>query len=700
MRRMNMHRSMIGRLLAVAMFACASLAANCAPSPADGAARTPTDETLRFTIREGDILNAFYRQGPIAAHLLLSSGRQPRALVAFPAGNSGVGLWFEPTSAPVEWRLRGEPRGITRRDPQARPLRGIEAEVETDAPRLVPREAVLGSVRVLRDYQVLGTRPDTVATKPQMKSRSLHWARPRLDGAPGYALSVEILAGEIAHESGKPQNSSIAITAPRNRPLRLRITALTGETPLTPLSSAQLLTDTAANDTRSRDALAFLSYQEKFLAGSWRFDTYFGRDTLMSMRLLLPALAPEAAEAGLGSVLERLNAGGEVAHEEDIGEFAVLRHRQEGDAGDAPIYDYNMIDDDFMLAPVAASYLLDHPQGRTRAAAFLARKTGTGERFGDALARNFAWVTAAAAPFAREQKANHLIALKSGKNTGQWRDSQDGLAGGRYPYDVNAVLVPAALSSIARLRTAGLLKPYLTPQQDNALANADRSANLWLRAAPPLFVFEINAKRARRAVSDYAKAQGVDPASALASLPKGTLRFNAIALDAKARAIPVLHSDDGFDLLFLDPPAPVLERSVQALMRPFPAGLMTDIGLLVANPAYADAHIQSLLGRNAYHGTVVWAWQQAVLAAGLDRQLQRNDLPETTRARLTDARTRLWSAIEAAHDVRTSELWSWSYADGRYRVEPFGQRGGDQDESNAAQLWSTVFLALKPPAPR
>lgn len=695
-----MPRSMIGRLLTMAVFACVSLAANCAPPPADGAVRAATNETLRFTIREGDLLNAFYRQGPIAAHLVLSSGRQPRALVAFPAGNSGVGLWFEPTSAPVEWHLRGEPRGITRRDTQGRTLRGIEAEVETDAPRLVAREAVLGSVRVLRDYQVLGTRPDAVATEPQVKSRSLRWARPRLDGAPGYALSVEVLAGGIARESDKKQNRSITITASRNRPLRLRITALTGETPLTPLPSSQLLTEAAANDTRSRDALAFLSYKEKFLGGSWRFDTYFGRDTLMSMRLLLPVLAPEAAEAGLGAVLERLNADGEVAHEEDIGEFAVLRHRQEGGTGDAPVYDYNMIDDDFMLAPVAVAYLLDHPQGRARAAAFLSRKTGAGERFGDALARNFAWVTAAAAPFAREQKASRLIALKSGKATGQWRDSHDGLAGGRYPYDVNAVLVPAALAAISRLRTAGLLKPYFTPQQDNELASAGKSADIWLRAAPPLFVFEINAKRARRAVSDYAKAQGVDPAPALASLPKGALRFNAIALDAKTRAVPVLHSDDGFDLLFLDPPVPALERSVQALMRPFPAGLMTDIGLLVANPAYADAHVQSLFGRNAYHGTVVWAWQQAVLVAGLDRQLQRNDLPKATRTRLTDARTRLWSAIEAAHDVRTSELWSWSYADGRYRVEPFGQRGGDQDESNAAQLWSTVFLALKPPAPQ
>ncbi len=89
--------------------------------------------------------------------------------------------------------------------------------------------------------------------------------------------------------------------------LRLRITALTGEKPLTPLSS-HLLSSSANDDPRSREVLTFLSYEEKFLAGSWRFNTYFGRDTLMSLRLLLPVLEPEALEGGLMAVLQRLAA--------------------------------------------------------------------------------------------------------------------------------------------------------------------------------------------------------------------------------------------------------------------------------------------------------------------------------------------------------------------------------------------------------
>lgn len=94
---------------------------------------------------------------------------------------------------------------------------------------------------------------------------------------------------------------------------------------------------------------------------------------------------------------------------------------------------------------------------------------------------------------------------------------------------------------------------------------------------------------------------------------------------------------------------------------------------------------------------MIWSWQQALLAAGLARQLERDDLPDATRAHLRDAQRTLWAAIDATRDLRTSELWSWSYADGYYRMAPFGQSSGDADESNAAQLWSTVYLAIPRP---
>jgi hypothetical protein len=132
-------------------------------------------------------------------------------------------------------------------------------------------------------------------------------------------------------------------------------------------------------------------------------------------------------------------------------------------------------------------------------------------------------------------------------------------------------------------------------------------------------------------------------------------------------------------------------------MRPFPAGLLTPVGVVVANPVYATTAIKGKLTRSAYHGTVVWSWQQAVLAAGLRRQLQRQDLPLPLIEFLRAAQTRLWQAIGKAHSMRNSELWTWTFANGRFEIAPFGANASDADESNAAQLWSTVYLAI--PAP-
>jgi hypothetical protein len=650
---------------------------------------------LQFRITEGRILNAFYQQGPVAAHLLLTDGTQPRVLVAFPAGNSGVGLWFEKAQSPVHWTL-GTLNGVGRPDARGRMLHGIVADASIDAP-LVVRDAVLSSVRILRDYQITGAYPPEVKSIAKVTGNTVEWTRPRLDGGAGYALSVTVENGEVRGGEGK----ALTLSPFRSgKAMSVRITALTGEMPLTPLGSSRLLGASANDDPRSRHVLSFLSYEEKFLAGSWRFNTYFGRDTLLSLRLLLPALQPDALERGLVSVLQRLAANGEVAHEEDVGEFAVLRHRKRGDPVTAtPIYDYNMIDDDFMLAPVTAAYLLEQPTGRARADVFLAGRMPNGEAVGAALARNFGWVIQSARAFAQAPRPANLISLQPGRNAGEWRDSQNGLAGGRYPFDVNAVFVPAATSAIAQCMRSGMLKPYVTPEQQQILADAAEIADVWAREAPTLFRVRLTNADARRQISAYAAEVGVSPTQGLDALPAADLVVNAIALDSEYKPIPVLHSDGGFALLLQDPPAREVERLVDNMLRPFPAGLLTDAGLLVANPVFADAARQRQLGRTAYHGTVVWSWQQALLAAGMERQIARRDLPEATAEHLRTARQRLWSVIENTRELRASELWSWRFEGGRYHAVPFGQTSGDADESNAAQLWSTVYLSLPAPAP-
>ena len=58
------------------------------------------------------------------------------------------------------------------------------------------------------------------------------------------------------------------------------------------------------------EALSFLFTPKKLLAGAWRFLTYFGRDSLISLLLLDEILSEGehgAIEVGLSAVLERVN---------------------------------------------------------------------------------------------------------------------------------------------------------------------------------------------------------------------------------------------------------------------------------------------------------------------------------------------------------------------------------------------------------
>ncbi|HEY7929416.1 MAG TPA: hypothetical protein VID71_05355 [Steroidobacteraceae bacterium] len=659
-------------------------------APAAAAAQ-PAAQALAFRIHQGGEINAFLRQGDVAAQLVVRDGPAPRLIIAFPAGDSGIGLWLHaPGATAVHWRLLHTPQPVRLADEHGRPLRGLQVDLQADVGTLQLGQVLLSSVRVLRNYEAGSAVPAQLRCLPRLAGDRLDWSRDRLDGAAGYRLSIEALDG--AHVV-----ASRLEAAPGSHRLHLRLQAVSGDPPLAALGAAELLRSSATADPRERNILSFLSYRQKYLAGAWRFDTYFGRDTLFSLLLLAPVLQPQAMSSGIDSVLARLSRQGEVAHEEAIGEYAILLNDAAGRGRSAaPVYDYSMLDEDFLLAPLVARWLLDSPEERARAASFLAARDPSGERRGDALLRNLRYVVQRTRAFATDPGALHLIGLKPGQRAGDWRDSDDGLDGGRYPFDVNVVLVPAALQATQRLLGSGLLRAYLSGGDAALLARAGPQWRTWNEAAAPLFRIELARSAALARLHDYAHRLGMQDTAAAASPDSATLGFEAISLDSAGHALPVMQSDVSLELLLSDPSPEALTGILNTLMLPFPAGLMTPIGLLVANPAFADAATQQRFTRHAYHGTVVWAWQQAVVLAGIARQLQRRDLPASLRQRLLAARQGLWKAIDRTRAFRGSELWSWSYGAGGYRLEPFRTQGGGEAESDAAQLWSTVFLALRP----
>lgn len=676
--------------LLYAWFACAGLLSACDDGSIQSSGTPASSSALSFRMDTGGQINAFYRQDKVAAHLLARSSTKPRLLVVFPAGDSGTGLWFDNTAQPVNWSLDSAPSALSDRDRAGRPLYGIGADLSVDIDALTIYKALLSNVRFLRDFNGGATVPPQILTQPVVQKASVQWQRDRVDGAVGYALRVSLRdGGNIATTAG----GKLVLHAPAGvHTLRLHVDALSGEMPMSPIAHADLLAPAANPDPVSQNVLEFLSFRDKLLAGSWQYDTYFGRDTLISVCMLMPVLQPATIEAGLTSVLGRLSDDGRVAHEEGIGEFALIDNAKNDRADDpTPTYDYKMIDGDYLLAPIAAAWLINDARGQSRAAAYLAQRGSDGRTNGSRLVVNLLHVADTAKPFTQQPTVANLIRLRPGQIVGNWRDSTDGLGDGVYPYDVNAVLVLAALRATSAFLVRGLLDPYLDAGQRATLVNAANEAVVWEQYAPALFRVDVPATQAATDVSGYAPTAGV-PAGAA---PDAPLSFYALSLDEQGTPVPVMNSDGGFALLFDTPPEDQLQRIVADATRPFPAGLVTDVGMLASNPAYAIPSLWPKFTSSAYHGTVVWSWQQAMWVAGLDRQLAREDLSGPTRALLTQARLMIWRAIANAHDMRTSEMWTWSYTGGHYQADAFGTRSADATEANAAQLWSTTYLAIR-----
>lgn len=91
-------------------------------------ARTHEAPPLRFSAPQGAELNEFFRQGPAAAHLVLTPGLAPRVVVAFPAGNSGAAIWFEARSA-LSWQPSVTVQAKHRAGSDRRMWHGVSAEV-------------------------------------------------------------------------------------------------------------------------------------------------------------------------------------------------------------------------------------------------------------------------------------------------------------------------------------------------------------------------------------------------------------------------------------------------------------------------------------------------------------------------------------------------------------------------------------------
>lgn len=223
------------------------------------------------------------------------------------------------------------------------PVVGISTKVRFNSTAVL-NVPILGSIRTIRDF----TEGPSILV-PVIQS-AINFTK---EQSTGVLLSRLWLDNKtITQMSFVPLESGSTVTIHGNKTVldagTYEFNATFDYPQLTQLSAREVLNaesqDLIAQQPDQTTSLSFLSYSEKLVAGAWRFLTYFGRDTMISLLLMQPVLSEGeggAIEAVISAVLERINkTDGFVCHEETIGDYATYQHLLLNQTSTAPLCSY------------------------------------------------------------------------------------------------------------------------------------------------------------------------------------------------------------------------------------------------------------------------------------------------------------------------------------------------------------------------
>ncbi|MBF0545755.1 MAG: hypothetical protein HQM08_15030 [Candidatus Riflebacteria bacterium] len=671
-----------------------------------------------FKVEEGRNINLFYQKDDLSCHIVLTNEFKPKVVVAFPQGNSGAAIFFDENWVENNG-LKMEPIGFPEKVLLENGMIGVKFKIRLNKGKSLIKSLYLESIRYLRDldypeeskkriekvrlFSQKAKIPEQGRVFPEVKilRNRIDASRITLTGKNHYRLILESSDSDFASQNG----GRILLKAQNGDQTTLQIIACCDYENLKPYSVNEILNDgvnefiermrkantpTAERLAEAFRALKFLSYQDKMLAGSWRFLTYFGRDTLLTTLLMKDCFKPQIIQNAIRAVLDRISDTGDVAHEEDIGCQAIYRNidswleidgKIETEAAfarkpqrissalkkfsppsaclselDKPVYDYKMVDDDFLLPIAVREYLDEKGFRKSEKQKFLFSKNLRGESNLISILRNVEFCLESAIPFASNCEYSKLIKIRH-PFVGDWRDSNMGLGYGKYSGNVNVDLVLASLKSIKRILSGEIFSKkqivwlsgtYNFKEVLKCSQNAEILDNFiekWGKSAE-IYKVNLSVDELRESLKklfegnyfgkpekDYFLSELLSNGTNLSNflfqgrvpqdLSKG-LTFYALSLMENGSPVKVINSDFGFRLFLGDPSEEEIRSFLNLIKIPFPLGLKTSAGILVSNPLFSGSdELINQMNRNGYHGTVIWSWQQAMIQKGLMKQIKR-----------------------------------------------------------------------------
>ena len=319
--------------------------------------------------------NYFYADAIVSCQAVLASPlirndsnapAQHRLLFAWPAGNSGAALFFTSEDSKDDipmLKFKASPNGRVldsvryEHDDSSRsrlPSVGVSGLLEVSSSAVLRANlAILGSIRAIRDYtEGHGTLNQHVQKSIAIDElngteKGVSISRLWFDGKTTTRLTIAPASGAGKARITNINSDSIAEFSPGLYSFQALLdypqTLYMPPTQLLKPSYHHLIQE-QPDAVRS---LSFLCTSEKILAGAWRYLTYFGRDSMISLLLLNPVLYEGELgiiEAGLSAVLERVNGeDGSVCHEENLGDYPAACAALNPDKTLEAQYDYKMV---------------------------------------------------------------------------------------------------------------------------------------------------------------------------------------------------------------------------------------------------------------------------------------------------------------------------------------------------------------------
>jgi len=502
-----------------------------------------------------------------------------------------------------------------------------------------------------------------------------------------------------------------------------------------------------------------MCFEEKFFAGLPNYATYFGRDMIMSALMLEPVLRSEMLEHVISSVLTRLRHNGEVDHEEGLGEQAIRErswaytellkeiaaNRKAGkdvstkfEKAEAILSElqkttsnYHMVDDDFQLSVLTAAYFSRKDVSDEQIKRFLNSPLSGTEKPSRLilLLRNLNYVASLAKDYVVNPSVENLISFSWFEydkrwHAGSWRDSRVGYANGRYAMDVNAIWVPAALSSmqmiLKRIQSLGFKDEVIRKQigelafdgNEPTIANQPlaKAIRIW-KDTDTYFRVQLTADEVKARIGKKLAWQPEDQRdywqNILDKHSSEAISFLAVSLDQDGKAIPLINTDPA-TWLFLedltdkyaqnDAEAKLVFTELKDLAKPFPTGLyIEDVGLAVVNDAYATPDVWQGFVDDIYHAPVtVWGREVNLYFLGLAKQIEA---AYTDDGQLKDDSLRpyvqsLFELLDRTNEavlgsgLKYNELWS-------YKIEEGDLLPARYYNTSDMQLWNLTDIAVQ-----